>query len=331
VRDVSSAVADVHQRLFGQPLEGTIQSWSKPGATIVRVVSPRHGSYYVKAKRTQPALNPDPARVKQGVAHEHAALAALAGAAGAELALPRPLYMDAEAALLVTSEVPGQRLSARYGMAGRALAVALVDDFVRIGRALRRLHDAELPPGGPGPMDILQDFDRHLDHAALDLPRRMRARLRRLAFGLDAEQPSPAVTCHNDLTLDNVLVDDRCVSLVDLDAVHRNRPEWDFASLFASVHEFLCLVPRRHRRLDALWAAFVAGYGEPIDRSRLRPFLIRHLVHHLIDLGVRWRQTHGLRRQAHLVRVRAVNRSLLCCLLGEAEASVAGDRAVASS
>ena len=153
---------------------------------------------------------------------------------------------------------------------GRSLAALLApdapsDDLSRAGAALARLHATPVAPDRHWSMaDEADVLDRALDRAAearpedsdtcKDIARTARQRLAAL---------SPIRPCgiHRDFYFDQVMVDETCIWLLDLDLFTEGDPAIDLGNFLAHLDE---LGLRRHGEIDALsrhGEAFLEGYG----------------------------------------------------------------------
>lgn len=302
-------VHGLDREIFGVARDLTISILHKPGGVVARVSPRRDGSrYFVKVKHAQPALNADASGVARSVAREAAILQALERAAPSRVRVPRLLFVDPDRGVLATSEVTGERPSDRYPVGVRWLGVGALDrDVDRIGRALRALHETDVRCETVSAAECVRRFASHVAHPSLPLSARIRARLPGAVGDLEdaLARPASLVTCHNDFTLDNVVLHAAGVGILDLESVTRDRAERDIADFFVSLREFVPIALAPAIRPARLWAAFFRGYGRSIDAASMRPFILQLAVEHLIDLAVtRWRPG-WLRRVHRALMIRA--------------------------
>jgi aminoglycoside phosphotransferase (APT) family kinase protein len=185
--------------------------------------------------------------------------------------IPTPPVLWRKPPVLALAALPGTALG-RIGEPSSASPSA----WAAAGEALRKLHEAPLPPW---PSSRFEDLAARLDgecewlvaHGVL--PADLVARNRRLAEA--AMQPSPPVFAHGDLQIGHVFVDgDQITGVVDWSESGRGNAFFDLASLTIGHEEHLGDV--------------VAGYGGDVDVDVIRAgWSLRGL------LAVRWLVAHG--------------------------------------
>jgi aminoglycoside phosphotransferase (APT) family kinase protein len=196
--------------------------------------------------------------------HEQAALRALRPL---ELRVPRFIaYAETEAngaavGWLVMSRVAGSPLFTAAIEAAPAKREVL---FRRLGEALRLLHATSVP------RELLREpwLARQLERARANL-----AWCDGTADGLvelERSRPAPVAEClmHGDLSLDNVLIDERgALSFIDWGDGGAGDPRHDIALALQTEPELTLS--------DAALAAFAAGYGEAIPDAATRNWFVR--------------------------------------------------------
>ena len=278
---------------LGGPRPFHFNTYDKPGATIVRVTFENPiNNYYIKIKRPQTCLNPNGASIVDGLQREYIHLRMLHEIGLRGISLPRPLLLDLGALILVTSEVPGQSVLRKYSQLARIFPRDqrhLAYDLPQIGRALDILHRSDIPAHAVHPAQYADQFRKNISDPILALPPRLLDSLHDFAHRIEdrISQLRPVRTCHNDFATHNILISERGVGVVDFESLAINSPHRDFSTLYVSLNDFLVFAPSRRIRLAKLWSSFCIGYGQPISLDQMRPFLIHHLVNHLLDLTVR--------------------------------------------
>ena len=144
------------------------------------------------------------------------------------------------------------------------------------GAAVRRLHDAPLPPWpGPSPGELASRLDRECEWLVANgvLPADLVTRNRQLAE--TALRPWTPVFIHGDLQVDHVFVaGDEVTGVVDWSEASQGDALFDLAILTLGHKEHLGDV--------------VAGYGTDVDRDLIRAWWsLRCLT------NVRWLAEHG--------------------------------------
>jgi aminoglycoside phosphotransferase len=167
--------------------------------------------------------------------------------------VPTPKILWRRPPVLALAALPGQPLG-RLGEPSTASPAA----WAAVGTALRRLHDAPLPPWPGTSVDELavrlsDESDWLLTSGVL--PREVIARNRQRAEAvLRTWKP---VFVHGDLHIEHVLVDgDRVTGIVDWSGASRGDALYDIATLTLS----------NEGHLDDV----IAGYGEDVDRDLVR-------------------------------------------------------------
>ncbi|RKS10201.1 phosphotransferase family enzyme [Nocardiopsis sp. Huas11] len=176
--------------------------------------------------------------------------------------------------VLALAAVPGRAL-ARLGEPSTASSAA----WAAAGAAVRRLHEAPLPPW-PGrrrrsPDEVAAELDGECAALVAQglLPADLVARNRQVAEA--ALRPWTPVFTHGDLQIEHVFVDgDEVTGILDWSEAGRGDALFDLATLTIGHGEHLDDV--------------IAGYGAGVDRDVIRAWWsVRSL------LGVRWLVEHG--------------------------------------
>lgn len=185
--------------------------------------------------------------------------------------IPTPAILWCEPPVLAIAAVPGKAL----GLLGEPSAASPAA-WAAAGAAIRRLHDAPLPPW-PGPRldDVAAELDSEcawlLANAAL--PAEVIQRNREIAEA--ALRPWKPVFIHGDLQITHVFVDgDEVTGVID----------WSEAAPGDAMFDLATLTLGHEERLDDL----LAGYGADADRDVIRAWWsLRSLVasHWLIEHG----------------------------------------------
>lgn len=185
--------------------------------------------------------------------------------------VPTPAVLWHRAPVLALAALPGQTLG-RLGEPSTASSGA----WAAVGRTIRSLHNAPLPPSPAKSLDDLAS--RLIDECewlvANDvLPADIVARNRRLAETV--LRPYEPVFIHGDLHLEHVFVDgDEVTGIIDWSEARQGDPLFDIASI--------TLANKDH--LDAV----IDGYGGNLDRSLVRAWWSCRCL-----LGVRWLIENG--------------------------------------
>lgn len=185
--------------------------------------------------------------------------------------VPTPRVLWREPPVLAISSLPGRPLG-RLGDPRTAPRAS----WVAAGAAVRRLHDAPLPPwAGRSLEDVVSALDRECEllvaSGTLEPDLVMRNRK-----GADAAlRPWNPVFIHGDLQLDHVFVDgDVVTGVLDWSEAARGDAMWDLATLTIGHPERL--------------ADVVEGYGADVDIAAVHAWWsIRSLLH------IRWLTEHG--------------------------------------
>ncbi|MEV5593678.1 phosphotransferase [Streptomyces sp. NPDC052496] len=209
-------------------------------------------------------LKVDADRTRTGVEVEAMALAPV----------PTPKVLWRKPPVLAIAAVPGTALG-RLGEPSTASPAA----WAAAGAAVRKLHDAPLPPwpgrGGRSPDVLAAELDGECDWLVTNgvLPADLVTRNRQVAEG--ALRPwTPAFT-HGDLQITHVFTDgDEITGIIDWSEAGQGDALFDLATLTLGHEEHL--------------ADVVAGYGTDVDLDVIRAWWsLRSL------LGVRWLVEHG--------------------------------------
>ncbi|GAB3850076.1 phosphotransferase [Dactylosporangium cerinum] len=185
--------------------------------------------------------------------------------------IPTPVILWREPPVLALAGLPGTALG-RLGEPSAASPAA----WAAAGAAVRKLHDAPLPPWpGRSVEDIASDLDRECGWLVANdvLPADLVTRNRHVA-GAALRQWTPVFT-HGDLQITHVFVDgDEVTGVLDWSEASRGDAMFDLATLTLG-HE------------DRL-GEVLAGYGTDVDLDAIRGWWsLRSL------LAVRWLVEHG--------------------------------------
>jgi aminoglycoside phosphotransferase (APT) family kinase protein len=185
--------------------------------------------------------------------------------------LPTPAVLWRKPPVLALAALPGRALG-RLGRPSTASATA----WAAAGAAVRRLHDAPLPPWSGRSLDeIAARLDGECEWLMANdvLPADLIARNRRVAEA--ALRPWQPVFAHGDLQLSHVFVDgDELTGVLD----------WSEAAPGDALFDLAVLTLGHEEHLDDV----VAGYGAEVDRDVIRAWWsFRSLVaiHSLIEHG----------------------------------------------
>ncbi|MFF0728981.1 phosphotransferase family protein [Streptomyces sp. NPDC004134] len=188
--------------------------------------------------------------------------------------VPTPEVLWRKPSVLAIAAVPGAELG-RLGEPSAASSAA----WAAAGAAVRRLHDAPLPPWpgrrrrGPGEWAAELDGECELLVKNGILPADLVTRNRRVAEA--ALQPWTPVFAHGDLQIEHVFVEGNEVTgIIDWSEAGRGNALFDLATLTIGHPDHLDDV--------------IAGYGTGVDTDAIRAWWsLRSL------LGVRWLVEHG--------------------------------------
>jgi aminoglycoside phosphotransferase (APT) family kinase protein len=187
--------------------------------------------------------------------------------------VPTPEVLWRKPPVLAIAAVPGTELG-RLGEPSTATPAA----WAAAGAAVRKLHDAPLPPWpgrGRSLDELAADLDDECERLVADgvLPADLVNRNRRIAEA--AVRPSTPAFTHGDLQIAHVFVDgDEVTGIIDWSEAGPGDALFDLAILTLGHEEHLGDV--------------VAGYGTDVDRDVIRAWWsLRSL------LAVRWLVEHG--------------------------------------
>ncbi|KPC60771.1 phosphotransferase family protein [Streptomyces chattanoogensis] len=188
--------------------------------------------------------------------------------------VPTPEVLWRKPPVLAIAAVPGTALG-RLGEPSTASPAA----WAAAGAAIRKLHDAPLPPwpgrGGRGLDELAADLDGECERLVTNgvLPADLVTRNRQVAEA--ALRPRTPVFTHGDLQITHVFVDgDEITGIIDWSEAGQGDALFDLATLTLGHEEHLGDV--------------VAGYGTDIDLDVIRAWWsLRSL------LAVRWLGEHG--------------------------------------
>ncbi|HJP71747.1 MAG TPA: phosphotransferase [Candidatus Limnocylindria bacterium] len=185
--------------------------------------------------------------------------------------IPTPRVLWRTPPVLALAPLPGAALG-RLGAPSTASSAA----WAAAGAAVRRLHDAPLPPWVSSRVDQsashLDDECQRLISSGI-LPADLVARNRQVAGAVF--RPWTPVFIHGDLQVDHVFIDgDEITGVLD----------WSEAGQGDALYDLATLTLGHEERLDDI----VAGYGRDVDRDVIRGWWsLRSLV------GIRWLIEHG--------------------------------------
>jgi aminoglycoside phosphotransferase (APT) family kinase protein len=192
-------------------------------------------------------------------------------AAMAMAPVPTPELLWREPPVLALGALPGTPLG-RLGEPSTASPAA----WVAAGAAVRRLHDAPLPPWPSSRRaESAADLDRACDWLVTNdvLPADLVARNRRVAESVF--RPWTPAFIHGDLQLSHVFVDDDEVTgLLD----------WSEAGQGDALYDLAILTLGNEEHLDDL----LVGYGTDVDRDVIRGWWSMRSL-----LSIRWLMEHG--------------------------------------
>ncbi|TQM77882.1 aminoglycoside phosphotransferase [Saccharothrix saharensis] len=167
--------------------------------------------------------------------------------------IPTPAVLWREPPALAIAAVPGKAL----GVLG-APSTASPAAWAAAGAAIRKLHDAPLPPW-PGPVleDLAAELDRECAWLLANgvLPAEVVRRNREIAEA--ALRPWEPAFIHGDLQITHVFVDgDEVTGVID----------WSEAAPGDALFDLATLTLGHEERLDDL----LVGYGDAVDRDVIR-------------------------------------------------------------
>lgn len=316
-----SLIEEINAQMFDQPCAFRIRSYEKPGSTIVHVLfKDPANSYHIKIKRPQARLGSDTEATRRALEREHANLCELNRVQPTAFAIPRPIFFSRDRLILATSTVPGQAFLRKHSLLTRLMpswATGLADDLERVGRALRALHDLDLPFSKIPEEDYTERFNTNIASPIMPLPEHLQRSLSEYGACMTAgmRERDGMKSCHNDFTTHNLLVAPEHIAVLDFDGLAQNHPERDFATLYTSMLDMLPHLPTRDRRMRTLWSHVCRGYGRTITVGQMGPFLIDALVAHVLELSARLTEHQSIHRRWHLRSLLAVSRSELASLV----------------
>ncbi|SOD66821.1 Phosphotransferase enzyme family protein [Streptomyces zhaozhouensis] len=190
------------------------------------------------------------------------------------VSLPTPRVLWRRPPVLAITAVPGTALG-RLGAPSTASPAA----WAGAGAAVRRLHEAPLPPWTGrrrrGPEELAAELDGECEALVKNgvLPADLVTRNRQVAEA--AIRPWASAFTHGDLQVDHVFVDgDEVTGVID----------WSEAGPGDALFDLATLTLGHEERLDDV----LAGYGTDVDVDVIRAWWsLRSL------LGVRWLVEHG--------------------------------------
>lgn len=192
-------------------------------------------------------------------------------AAMAMAPVPTPEILWRRPPVLALAALPGTALG-HLGEPSAASAAA----WAAAGAAIRRLHDAPLPPWVGPSVDVLgAHLARECEWLVANdiLPVDVITRNRRLAE--TALRPWAPAFIHGDLQVDHVFVDgDEITGVID----------WSEAAPGDALFDLATLTLGHPEHLDDV----VAGYGTPVDRDLIRAWWSLRCLS-----NVRWLSEHG--------------------------------------
>lgn len=185
--------------------------------------------------------------------------------------VPTPAILWHEPPVLAIAAVPGRAL----GLLGEPSAASPAA-WAAAGAAIRRLHDAPLPPWPARRLDdVAAELDDECEWLLANgvLPAEVIRRNREIAGA--ALRPWKPVFIHGDLQITHVFVDDDTVTGVI---------DWSEAAPGDAMFDLAIVTLGHEERLDDL----LAGYGTDVDRDVIRAWWsLRSLV------ASRWLIEHG--------------------------------------
>ncbi|WP_233414291.1 phosphotransferase family protein [Nucisporomicrobium flavum] len=185
--------------------------------------------------------------------------------------IPTPDVLWRKPPVLAIAAVPGTQL----GHLGRP-SIASPAAWAAAGAAVRKLHDAPLPPWqGPRLDDITADLETECEWLVANavLPTELITRNREIAQA--ALRPWTPVFTHGDLQTNHVFIeDDEVTGVIDWSEAARGDALYDLAVLTLGYEDHLDDV--------------IAGYGTDVDRDVIRAWWSMRSL-----LAVRWLLAHG--------------------------------------
>ncbi|MGW6281102.1 phosphotransferase family protein [Kribbella sp. NPDC055071] len=185
--------------------------------------------------------------------------------------IPTPEVLWRKPHVLAIAAVPGRAL----GVLGEPSPMSS-EAWAAAGAAVRRLHDAPLPPWKSKSADaIAPDLDRECDWLIANgvLPADLVTRNRQIAE--TALRPWTPVFTHGDLQITHVFVaDDKVTGVID----------WSEASQGDAMFDLATLTLGHEERLDDL----LVGYGDDVDRDVIRAWWSLRSLR-----AARWLIEHG--------------------------------------
>lgn len=185
--------------------------------------------------------------------------------------VPTPDVLWHKSPVLALRALPGQTLG-RLGEPSTASSAA----WAAVGKAIRTLHDAPLPPWAGTETDALASrLATESDWLVANnvLPSDVVVRCRELAQRVLT--PHIPVFIHGDLHIEHVFVDgDEVTGIIDWSEARQGDALFDLASITLANEDHLDDV--------------IAGYGRPVDRDKIRAWWSCRCL-----LGVRWLMENG--------------------------------------
>jgi len=192
-------------------------------------------------------------------------------AAGARFAVPRSLGVARESGVMFQELWPGRPLA---DIAGEAGVEAALHRFGAIHRELHALA-ADVPPADEESRAAALDADATwIGWAVPELAgevARVHGWLRR-----NLRPGTEDAFCHGDFTPAQIVCDGTAWAVVDFDDAHRGDPYAEIGAVVASLgHEVVALGSAPAGALERARAAYLAGYGGPLDERRLLAHRVR--------------------------------------------------------
>lgn len=202
--------------------------------------------------------------------------------------IPTPQVLWRKPHVLAIAAVPGIALG-RLGEPSPASPAA----WAAAGAAIRKLHEAPLPPWiSPSSDELAAELDTECEWLIANdvLPAELVDRNRRIADA--ALRPWTPVFTHGDLQITHIFVDgDQVTGVIDWSEASQGDALWDLATLTLGHEERL--------------AEVIAGYGSDVDRDVIRAWwslrslgAARWLLEHGFDPGSPGAEFEVLRSQA---------------------------------
>lgn len=179
-----------------------------------------------------------------------------------DVQIPRAIAYYEQHHLLLLESVAGVSLSA---CAQRENA------FLRLGKALRKLHDVSPPPAAQHATrltpEALTQATTPISQARPDVA----DLVHRLSSKLIAQyEHGKPVFLHGDVHPKNILLNDNQLFLLDLDQAATGPAEVDLGSVSAGLYCDACTGTRTWREASSLQRALLTGYGTPKNSRALR-------------------------------------------------------------